>query len=214
MGNQLNKPQAKHNNSNTKMFKTLALASISAMTMGRDLTLEASHFGERQLRAKPEEGKQENKPKPVFKKDFNKDKFLGIINRINGTSKKDKMVISTQRPDLDKEDDEDDSGKVYCQVKYSNVEVKYDSQEAIKIDMGISVPKGLVFHGMDVLAPKEKCRGYVPMEGAWDDAASRFGTIQEYKVVEDQESEELIMLTGDLTGERFDVDPEELDDRL
>jgi len=39
------------------MFKTLqtmaALASISAMTMGRDLTLEDSLFGDRQLKAVP-----------------------------------------------------------------------------------------------------------------------------------------------------------------
>jgi len=48
------------------MFKTLqtmaALASISAMTMGRDLTLEDSLFGDRQLKAVPTRTRDPFKP--------------------------------------------------------------------------------------------------------------------------------------------------------
>ena len=60
------------------MFKTLAIASIAAMTMGRELTLEAPHFGSRQLEDSKDndEGKI---PVPVPVKDELREKYLDTL---------------------------------------------------------------------------------------------------------------------------------------
>ena len=152
------------------MFKTLAIASIAAMTMGRELTLEAPHFGSRQLEDSKDndEGKI---PVPVPVKDELREKYIKTLVQETEISLEagEEIVIMTK-------------DKVPCRMRNINaIRTAYDRSGEIPEALGLpSNPIGLKFSGLDIM--DEKCHGLLPFDGEWEDAAARFGTLSEYEV--------------------------------
>jgi len=73
-------------------------------------------------------------------------------------------------------------GKTPCFVANEDMKTKYDRPGAIPRDMGLSIAQGLFFSGADYSG--NDCRGFLPFEGQWEEAAARFGTVQDYDVIE------------------------------
>jgi len=188
------------------MFKTLAIASIAAMTMGRDLILEDSHFGDRQLKADkgPADISPGKVPQPM--KDPFKPYFLKKIDKINGTKPKGMRVITSKRSTLE---ETADLGPIYCAVSYKDMLMSFDDQSG---EIGSEMrPKSLDYEGRNVL-DGGKCSGSVELKGDWKKAASRFGaTLKWYQLGYDLDEDILYLENG---KNPIDIEDVKVDEKL